>query len=95
VLGGYEVGQPDLSVDEYKARGYRLIIYAVPSIVYAAGAVWSLYQQLRTDGIVPATGSIGISVAEFSEMQARVERWIGLPKYYELEDRYSPEPTNE
>jgi len=90
VLAGYEIGQHDLSIDEYVRRGYRVIIYPVPGVIFAAGAVWSLYSSLKRDSVVPSEGRVGIDVADYASMQDRVERLIGLPKYWALEELYLP-----
>lgn len=85
--GGYRPGQEDLTVSEYASRGYRMVFIAIPSAVAAAGAIHSLYRPLIEKGQLAQEGRIGFDIADYFQMRELVEEIIGLPEYYEVEER--------
>jgi methylisocitrate lyase len=80
-------GSDDISVQEYEALGYQIIIYAATPVVAAVTALEEVYRNLRD------TGLTGISAEEVAARRARVEELIDLPEYYRIESETTERPT--
>ena len=72
-------GADDISVQEYEALGYQIIIYAATPVIAAVMGLERAYMSLRD------TGLTGIGAAEVAERRARIEALIDLPEYYRIE----------
>ena len=72
-------GNHDITVKEYEALGYQIIIYALTPIMAGAIAVLNAYESLRD------TGLVGISPQDNAQRRKRVEELISLPEYYQVE----------
>ena len=76
-------GADDITVEEYAALGYQIIIYASTPTIAAVDGLRKVYQSLKD------TGHIGIPAPEVAPMRAEVEALISLPEYQQVE----AEPT--
>ena len=72
-------GTEEISVQEYEALGYQLIIYPITPIVATVSALMDTYRTLKD------TGLPGIDGAALAEKRKLVEELIGLPEYYQVE----------
>ena len=72
-------GGDEISVQEYEALGYQIMIYATTPVMTTVTALEQVYRSLRD------TGLTGVSAAEVVEQKARVEELIDLPEYYRIE----------
>jgi 2-methylisocitrate lyase-like PEP mutase family enzyme len=72
-------GADDISVQEYEALGYQIIIYATTAIVSAVSALLATYTSLKE------TGLINFNEQQVAEIRSQVEALIDLPAYYEVE----------
>jgi methylisocitrate lyase len=72
-------GADDISVQEYAALGYQIMIYATTPAIVAANALMETYQHLKD------TGLLNITAQRVAELRRRVEDLISLPEYYEVE----------
>ena len=72
-------GSDDISVQEYADLGYQIIIYATTSIEAAALAIYDVYKNLKD------TGMTGILAQDVVQRRKRVEEFISLPEYYQVE----------
>ena len=72
-------GADDISVQEYAALGYQIMIYATTPAIVAANALMETYQHLKD------TGLLNITAQRVAELRRRVEELISLPEYYEVE----------
>lgn len=88
VLGGSVLGLEDLPLSEYQTKGFQIILYALPAVMAAAGAIASLYRPLIERGQLNdrgVTGFAGLEVDGFREVREMVEDVLDLPRYYEIE----------
>lgn len=88
VLGGSVLGLEDLPLTEYRTKGFQIILFALPSVMAAAGAIASLYRPLIEHGRLSdpgVTGFTGLEVGGSREVREMVEEVLGLPRYYEIE----------
>lgn len=88
VLGGSVLGVEDRPLDEYRAKGFQVILYALPSVMAAAGAIASLYRPLieqRCLNNQEVTGFTGLEVDGFVQVRSMVEEVLDLPRYYDIE----------
>jgi methylisocitrate lyase len=72
-------GADDISVQEYEALGYQIIIYATTAIVSTVSALMATYRSLKE------TGLTNFNEQQVAEIRAQVEALIDLPAYYEVE----------
>ena len=72
-------GADDITVEEYAAFGYQMIIYASPLTIAAVDGLLRVYQSLKD------TGHIGIQAPEVSDIRAEVEALLSLPEYQQVE----------
>jgi len=72
-------GADDISVQEYEALGYQIIIYATTAIVSTVSALMATYSSLKE------TGLTNFNEQQVAEIRAQVEALIDLPAYYEVE----------
>ena len=72
-------GNHDITVKEYEALGYQIIIYALTPIMAGAIAILNAYESLRD------TGLVDISPQDNAQRRKRVEELISLPEYYQVE----------
>ena len=72
-------GGDEISIQEYEALGYQVIIYATTPVMTAVTSLDQVYRSLRD------TGLTGVSAAEVLAQRARVEELIDLPEYYRIE----------
>ena len=72
-------GADNISVQEYEALGYQIIIYAATPVIAAVTGLEQAYRSLRD------TGLTGIDAAEVAARRARIEELIDLPEYYRIE----------
>ncbi len=71
--------QFELSVKEYEDLGYQIVIYAATPMIAAAIAIYDTYKSLKE------TGTTGMEAAEVADRRRRVEEFISLPEYYQIE----------
>ncbi len=72
-------GADDISVQEYAALGYQIIIYATTPIVVAINALVEAYQHLKD------TGLLNLTAQQVAAIRTQVEALIDLPAYYQVE----------
>ena len=72
-------GADDITVQEYAALGYQVIIYASTPVVAASDGLRRVYESLRH------TGHIGIPAEQVAAMRAELEALISLPEYQQVE----------
>ena len=72
-------GADDISVQEYAALGYQIIIYATTPIVVAVNALLEAYQHLHH------TGLLNLTAQQVADIRTRVEALIDLPAFYQIE----------
>lgn len=72
-------GSADISLEEYEALGYQIVIYATTSMLTTVTALMDVYQSLRDIGMT------GVSAQEVVRRSVRVEELISLPEYYQVE----------
>jgi 2-methylisocitrate lyase-like PEP mutase family enzyme len=72
-------GADDISVQEYAALGYQIIIYATTPIVVAINALVEAYQHLKD------TGLLNLTAPQVAAIRTQVEALIDLPAYYQVE----------
>ncbi|GIX49294.1 MAG: putative 2-methylisocitrate lyase 1 [Candidatus Tectimicrobiota bacterium] len=72
-------GADDLSVQEYAALGYQLILYATTPAVVTVHALHEAYRHLKETGRLPLTAQ------QVAAIRAQLEALIGLPALYQVE----------
>jgi 2-methylisocitrate lyase-like PEP mutase family enzyme len=72
-------GGDELTVKQIADMGYQVIHYPLNSLLAGAGAMRQVLSSILEDGI--------INHPDYDKEQEMVERLIGLPEYYEIEDR--------
>ncbi len=73
--------EPRPSTDELDEIGVSAVLYAISATVAAGQRIHDLYSTLQE------TGETGLDMEAFNQTQSMVEDRIGLPKYYDIEER--------
>jgi 2-methylisocitrate lyase-like PEP mutase family enzyme len=72
-------GAGELSVNQIRDLGYQIVLYPINSLVAAAGAIRRVLRSIVQGG--------EIVHPDYDDQQGMIERLIGLPAYYAIEDR--------
>jgi methylisocitrate lyase len=81
VSHGNRVGRPVPTADELAGMGYKVISYAILSVLVTYRAIYQSFKRLRT------TGDAGEDLAEMQALRQSIENLIGLPELYAIEER--------
>lgn len=73
--------EPNLTADELDEAGISVTLNALSATVAVTRAVHQLYTNLYQEG------HTHLNAEEFNQYQEQIEELIGLPKYYEIEER--------
>lgn len=95
VLSGYLPGQAELSVEEYRERGYQMLLFPLTPVMAHLGALDSLYRPLSEHGRLPTGGTVGFKVGDYSKVQALVEELLGFSDLIAVEEDTVERPTGE
>ena len=85
-LSGYLPGQAELSVTEYRNRGYRMLVFPLTSVMAHVGALESMYRPLREQGQLPAKGTIGFAIEDYWKVQHLVEELLQFSELIGVEE---------
>ena len=81
VSHGNRVGRPIPHANELADMGYKVISYAILSVLVTYRALDSAFRRLRE------TGDAGVDLAEMRQARQEIEDLIGLPNLYSIEER--------
>ena len=81
VSHGNRVGRPVPTAGELGDMGYKVVSYAILSILMVYKSVHEAFQRLHDDG------DPGVDLAEMRQIRQSIEDLIGLPELYEIEER--------
>lgn len=86
LLSGYLPGQEEMSIQQYKDRGFSMILFPVVPSIAEVAVLKGLYEPLARDGVLPGPGAqIGFGVDEYPDLQRLTEELIGFAEQVQLE----------
>jgi 2-methylisocitrate lyase-like PEP mutase family enzyme len=71
----------DLTIEDYRAIGYQIVIYATSSAASAAGAVWDNYRALKETGRLGVLGGSD----EYFRQRRIIERVLDFERFMAIE----------
>jgi methylisocitrate lyase len=85
LLSGYLPGQEERSIEDYRSRGFQVVLFPLTPIMAYIGALESMYRPLAENGVLSPMGKIGFDVQNIPDVWRRIEELLQFSNLIKLE----------